>query len=59
MLSEAAEWEVDVIAAGTQGKRGLQRLLLGSVAAELLKRAACPVLTVRRQAVRRGRRMTP
>lgn len=50
ILSQAAQWRADVIVVGTQGRRGLSRLLLGSVAEGLLRRAGCPVLVVRRAA---------
>lgn len=46
ILTQAAAWQADLIAVGTQGRRGLSRALLGSVAEALLKRAGCPVLTV-------------
>ncbi|MDR4479902.1 MAG: universal stress protein [Nitrospira sp.] len=48
ILKQAEQWQADVIVAGTQGRRGLSRLLLGSVAEGLLGRAACPVLIVRK-----------
>ena len=32
---------------GTHGRTGLGRLLLGSVAEQVLRKAACPVLTVK------------
>jgi universal stress protein A len=50
LLSHAAQWRADVIAVGTQGKGGLARLLPGSVAEGLLRRAGCPVLIVRNAA---------
>ena len=37
----------DLIVMGTLGRTGLSRLLLGSVAEELVRTAPCPVLTVR------------
>jgi universal stress protein A len=37
----------DLIVMGTHGREGLAHLLLGSVAERTLRRAACPVLTVR------------
>ncbi len=37
----------DMIVMGTRGRSGLGRLLTGSVAEQVLRRAACPVLTVR------------
>lgn len=47
IVSYTDEHDVDLIVAGTHGRRGLQRLLIGSVAEEVLRRAPCPVLTVR------------
>jgi nucleotide-binding universal stress UspA family protein len=41
-----AENEVDLIVVGTHGRTGLGKLLLGSVAEEILRHAPCPVLTV-------------
>jgi nucleotide-binding universal stress UspA family protein len=48
ILAHAAGWEADVIAVGTKGRRGLSRLVLGSVAEGLLRRAGCPVLVVKK-----------
>jgi nucleotide-binding universal stress UspA family protein len=42
-----AEEHADMIVMGTQGRTGLDRLLLGSVAERVIRRAPCPVLTVR------------
>lgn len=39
--------DIDLAVLGTSGRRGLQRLLLGSVAEEVVRQAPCPVLTVR------------
>jgi nucleotide-binding universal stress UspA family protein len=47
ILGQAATWQADLIVVGTQGRRGLSRLALGSVAEAVLKRAGCPVLIVR------------
>ncbi|MFB3915326.1 MAG: universal stress protein [Terriglobales bacterium] len=41
-----AEHEIDLIILGTHGRRGLKKLLLGSVAEEVFRRAKCPVITV-------------
>jgi nucleotide-binding universal stress UspA family protein len=38
--------EIDLIVLGTHGRTGLGKLLLGSVAEEILHRALCPVLTI-------------
>lgn len=43
----AEEIKSDLIVLGTHGRTGLSRLLLGSVAEQVLRRAPCPVLTVR------------
>ncbi|MFH2005712.1 MAG: universal stress protein [bacterium] len=47
ILSYAKEQDVDLIVMGTHGRRGIQRWLMGSVAEEVVRRASCPVLTVR------------
>ncbi|MFO0915473.1 MAG: universal stress protein [Pirellulales bacterium] len=38
---------VDLIVMGTHGRSGIRRLLMGSVAEEVLRGAKCPVLTYR------------
>lgn len=38
---------IDLVVMGTHGRRGLERLVLGSVANRLIHRSACPVMTVR------------
>lgn len=48
----AREQDVDLIAMATQGRGGLARLVLGSVATATLQRAAVPVLLVRPPALR-------
>jgi nucleotide-binding universal stress UspA family protein len=47
ILDCAAQWKPDVIVVGSHGRRGLDRLLLGSVAEGVLRDAACPVEIVR------------
>jgi len=47
ILSVAEEIDAGLIAMGTHGRTGLGRLLLGSVAEHVLRKASCPVLTVR------------
>jgi nucleotide-binding universal stress UspA family protein len=37
----------DLIVMGTHGRRGLRHLLMGSVAEQVVRKAPCPVLTVR------------
>ena len=43
----ARELGANLIAMGTHGRSGLGRILLGSVAEAVLRRAPCPVLTLR------------
>ncbi|MFB6249674.1 MAG: universal stress protein, partial [Salinibacter sp.] len=47
VLRYAGEENVDLLALGTHGRRGPSRVLLGSVAEEVVRRAEQPVLTVR------------
>lgn len=42
-----AAHDIDLLVVGTHGRRGLRRLFMGSVAAEIARRATCPVLAVR------------
>lgn len=49
----AAKEQTDVIVIGTHGRTGLQRLLVGSVAARVIGTAPCPVLTVRPRSARK------
>jgi len=41
----AEEEQIDLIVMGTHGRSGLSRLLMGSVAEAIVRRAPCPVLT--------------
>lgn len=41
----AEEENIDLIVMGTHGRTGLKRLLMGSVAEAVVRRAKCPVLT--------------
>lgn len=47
ILRVATEIPVDLIVMGTHGRTGLSRLLMGSVAEKVMRRATCPVLTVK------------
>ncbi|HSD59832.1 MAG TPA: universal stress protein [Burkholderiales bacterium] len=44
---EAAEWKADLIVMGTHGRRGIDLLILGSVAEGVVRTARTPVLLVR------------
>ena len=41
------EKNVDLIVMGTHGHTGLAHMLMGSVAEKVVRKAPCPVLTVR------------
>lgn len=43
----AADKQIDLIVMGTHGRSGLPHVLLGSVAEKVVRKAPCPVLTVR------------
>ncbi|MGB3544537.1 universal stress protein, partial [Rubrivirga sp.] len=47
VVARAAALEAGAVVMGTHGRRGLSRALFGSVAEATLRRARCPVLTVR------------
>lgn len=46
----AAHLDADVIVMATHGRRGLKRILLGSVAEKVMRTAGCPVFVVREKA---------
>ncbi|MFZ2652981.1 MAG: universal stress protein [Burkholderiaceae bacterium] len=47
LLAQAQAWQADLIVMGTHGRRGLGRVVIGSVAESLLREATVPVLLVR------------
>lgn len=47
ILEEVEELAPDLIVMGTHGRSRLDHLLIGSVAERVLRKASCPVLTVR------------
>ena len=47
ILANAHEEKVDNIVMGTHGRKGIDRILFGSVAEKVVKNATMPVLTVR------------
>jgi nucleotide-binding universal stress UspA family protein len=51
LLEEATTWQADLVAAGSRGRSGLQRAVLGSVADALVRKSPVPVLTVRESSV--------
>jgi nucleotide-binding universal stress UspA family protein len=47
IIRVARERDVDLIVMGTHGHTGLAHVLLGSICDKVVRRAPCPVLTVR------------
>jgi nucleotide-binding universal stress UspA family protein len=47
IVAFAAQQEVDLLVLGTHGRTGLEHALMGSVAERVVRKARCPVLTVR------------
>lgn len=47
ILEAAREEQADLIVLGTHGRSGVSRVLMGSVAEDILRNALCPVLTVK------------
>lgn len=47
IIRYAKDQDVDLIVIGTHGRSGLAHVLLGSVAERVVRKAPCPVLTVR------------
>jgi nucleotide-binding universal stress UspA family protein len=47
IISYVTQHRYDLMIMGSHGRRGISRLLLGSIAGAMLRHAPCPVLTVR------------
>lgn len=47
LLAEAVAWRADLIVLGTHGRRGIERVVLGSTAENVLRRSDIPLLLVR------------
>lgn len=47
ILRTARDHHCDLIVIGTHGRTGLSRVLIGSVAEQVIRKAPCPVLTVK------------
>jgi universal stress protein A len=47
IIRYAKEHDIDLIVIGTHGRSGLAHVLLGSVTEKVVRKAPCPVLTVR------------
>jgi nucleotide-binding universal stress UspA family protein len=58
ILDTAKKWRADLVVMGTHGRRGLNRLLLGSDAERVLRDTPVPLLLVRDQPERKHARKT-
>lgn len=47
IVAMAEDVDAELIIVGTHGRRGIKRLVLGSVAEEVMRSASCPVLVMR------------
>jgi nucleotide-binding universal stress UspA family protein len=47
ILDQAKHQKTDLLIVGTHGRRGMKRLMLGSVAEAVVRKAACPVFIVK------------
>jgi nucleotide-binding universal stress UspA family protein len=47
IMNFSKEKKIDLIIMGTHGRKGIDRILFGSTAAQVVRFAPCPVLTVR------------
>ncbi|KTD62621.1 universal stress protein [Legionella santicrucis] len=48
LVDEASAWSADLIIIGTHGRRGIQHILTGSVAEEVIRISKIPVLLVKK-----------
>jgi nucleotide-binding universal stress UspA family protein len=48
VIAQARKLKADIIVIGTHGRRGLERMLMGSDAEDVVRRASIPVLLVRK-----------
>ncbi len=55
VIKFAEKQKIDMIVMGTYGRKGLERFLFGSTAERVVRRAPCPVMTVRVSEHREGR----
>jgi nucleotide-binding universal stress UspA family protein len=47
IISTAKKKEIDMIVIGSHGRTGIKHMMLGSVSEKVVRKAPCPVLTVR------------
>ncbi len=59
IVSYANDNAIDMIIIGTHGAQGIEKVLLGSVAERVVKRASCPTLVFNPYKGERGYKITP
>lgn len=47
IAEQAVLWDADLIVSGTHGRKGVDRLLMGSIAENIVRNATVPVLLIR------------
>lgn len=47
IVNSTKSFEIDIVVMGTYGRRGAERILIGSVAERVIEYAVCPVLVVK------------
>lgn len=47
IIKASKEYKIDLIVIGTHGRTGLSHAIMGSVAEKVVRKAPCPVLTIR------------
>jgi nucleotide-binding universal stress UspA family protein len=47
IVAQAAKWRADLIVIGTHGRRGINRLVMGSDAEQVIRTSPVPVLVIR------------
>jgi nucleotide-binding universal stress UspA family protein len=52
IIDYATKHNIDLIAMATHGRSGLAHVLLGSVAEKVVRKAPCPVLTIKHPSMR-------
>ena len=55
IVRESAKWRADLIVMGTHGRRGIERVVMGSDAESVLRESRVPVLMVKARAARKRR----
>lgn len=58
IVRRAKEEDVDLIVMGTHGRTGIRRMLMGSVAEAVVRRAECPVFSFKEPRAVAGKRVT-